>query len=440
MSGWCASSSERRPSYAPGLADGTAIVISGATRGAGGRALSRHLTKAEAEQKTRIIAPRGIVSRSDLHAQLAELVAGSAHGRTDRPCYHVHCDPALSNGDSQEALAAWWEAFETEFQLQGQPYVGAQHEKHSRLHEHRVYGVVKPDGGVVDLSWDYLRRTYVNICVAHRLGHRPAPTPHAKAVAARLSREDRHDVVAWMAGHALFDGKRPVASLSPAERLIEERTGVGLRELRRAVLEAWSASVDGAGLQRQLAKVGLSLRAGTHGTVVVDKAGAAHSLTRLVGAASREAGTRIRANIVKDRVAELCLQPYGEAHGRSIRRNPRRGPDNASHARRVASSSHAGGDGRRSGEGFGVRAGGDRRRLDQAGGRDRSSALGGLRSASPARRFVARTRLTTMLRGVDWNAVHDAGDLAERLRMIAEGARRAAWVTGMTDLWGIPVR
>ncbi len=415
-------------------------MISGATRGAGGRALSRHLMKVEVGQTTRIIEPRGIVSRSDLHGQLAELVAGSAHGRTSRPCYHVHCDPALGSGDSQAALAAWWEAFEAEFRLQGQPYVGAQHEKHSRLHEHRVYAVVKPDGGIVDLSWDYLRRTYVNVCVAHRLGHRPAPTPHAKAVAARLSREGRHDIVEWMAGHALFDGKRPVAPLSPAERSMETRTGVGLKELRRAVLDAWHASDDGAGLQRHLAEGGLSLRAGTHGPVVVDRAGAAHSLKRLVGAASREAGARIRADIVKDRVAELCLQPYGEANGRSIRRNPRRGPDDAIHARRVAASSHAGGDGGRSGEGFGVGSGGDRRGPDQASGRDRSSPLGGLRSASPARRLVARARLASALECVNWNAVHNAGDLAERLRIIGEGARRAVWVTGMTDLWGIPVR
>jgi hypothetical protein len=41
--------------------------------------------KAEADQVTTVIPPRGIVTRHDLHAQLAELAAGSRHGRTDRP-------------------------------------------------------------------------------------------------------------------------------------------------------------------------------------------------------------------------------------------------------------------------------------------------------------------------------------------------------------------
>ena len=45
-------------------------MISGSARGAGGRALSAHLLKAEADQVTRVIAPRGVITKGDLHAQL----------------------------------------------------------------------------------------------------------------------------------------------------------------------------------------------------------------------------------------------------------------------------------------------------------------------------------------------------------------------------------
>ena len=37
-----------------------------------------------------------------LKDQLRGLVAGAAHGRTDRPVYHVHCDPV---GDRADRLA-----------------------------------------------------------------------------------------------------------------------------------------------------------------------------------------------------------------------------------------------------------------------------------------------------------------------------------------------
>jgi mannose/cellobiose epimerase-like protein (N-acyl-D-glucosamine 2-epimerase family) len=86
----------------------------------------------------------------------------------------VHCDPPLDAIDCQAVLTAWWPAFETEFGLTSVVYVGAQHEKHGRRHEHRVYySLVKADGRVVDTSQDYARRTYVNLLVSHALGLEP---------------------------------------------------------------------------------------------------------------------------------------------------------------------------------------------------------------------------------------------------------------------------
>lgn len=166
-------------------------MISGATRGQGGRNLSAHLLKAEHDQTVEIVPPRGILSRGDLHDQLRELVTAAAWGRTDRPCYHVHVDPPPDAVDCQAVLDTWWTEFEKEFGLRECAYVGTQHVKYGRRHEHRVYSLVRPDGRVVDLSWDYLRRTRVSMMVAHAHGLAPTPTPHARALVAELRKRGR---------------------------------------------------------------------------------------------------------------------------------------------------------------------------------------------------------------------------------------------------------
>lgn len=407
-------------------------MISGATPGKGGRALSSHLLKSEKGQVTHVIAPRGVATRDDLHAQLREIVAGTRHGRAGRPIYHVHADPPLSAPDCQQVLDAWWRAFEKEFGLQGQPYCGAQHVKSGRRHEHRAYGLIRPDGRAVDISQDFARRTYVNIIVGFDLGLTPAPTPHARSVAYRLAQEGRDDVVAWMAHHGLIDAEKPVAPVTPEERLIESRTGIALADVRSACLEAWDASSDGEGFQRELGRRGLELRQGTAGPVVVDASGTAHSLTRAVGRASRERGHRIGAAEVKARMAGMVLK--GETDGTSAGRGARA----AQHHDVAARGADARGDrgGQRAVASGNPAPGG--RSGGPPSGRGRSAPARGT-AAKAGRRAYARARLTSALRDVDWRAVREAERLSDKLEAIADGTGRPAWVPGQTDLWGVPL-
>lgn len=428
-------------------------MISGSTRGKGGRNLSSHLLEAEADQTTHVIPPRGVVTRGDLHQQLAELVVAAKGSRTDRPCYHVHCDPPPDAPASQVVLDAYWKAFETEFGLTGNAYVGAQHVKHGRAHEHRVYSLVQPDGRVADTRNDYARRTFVSLSVAYAFGLTPAPTPHAASCAHRFVKAGRPEIAVWLAEHGLLNAKalgylvergvlarehgivdrqKPVAPSTPQERLMEARTGVAIADVRAAALEAWLASHDGESLRRELAARGLTLAMGTVGPVVVDKAGTPHALTRVIGAASRLAtGERIPAAAVKARVSGLKLENW---NGRVGVGDPR-----------AARSDRSVGDGavaRRGGAGPGVGAG----RTDRAPGERRGVAdLRGERSRKPGLGFTgngarafARARLSLALKGVNWKAVHDARDLAEELRAISS-RKVGPWVPGQTDLWGVPL-
>lgn len=402
-------------------------MISGAERGKGGDALAKHLLKDENDSVT-VLTPRGLGSR-DLIGQVRELVAMSLGGRTDRPVYHVHCDPDPSIGDNDAARSRFWALMEAEFQLTGQPYCGAVHVKHSRRHEHRVYSLVRPSGQVVDLAWDYLRRERCGRIVEYEFGM-PSPTPskHARAIVKALREAGRDDVAAWMEASGTTEAPRPVARLSPQERLIETRTGVSLDDLRAAALAAWQASESGEGFLAALRASGLDLRQGRSGPVVVDRTGTAHLATRMIGAAARrQDGLRIPAAAVRERLAGLTLQNHGENDGREAGR---------AHDRGQVAQALGGG----SGHGAGGRR--DAGREEHAGGAPGAHAdrrrHGGGSIEHAHDRLVARpaaARLRGRLRLMAPGRNRELADALDQVR-----ARRWVAIPGQVDMWGLPIQ
>lgn len=403
-------------------------MISGAERGRGGDALAKHLLKPE-NDAVEVLTPRGLGS-PDLIGQVRELVALSLGGRTDRPVYHVHADPDPAIADNDGARARFWSLFEAEFGLGGQPFCGAAHVKHDRKHEHRVYSLVRPSGAVVDVGYDYLRRERVARTVEFEFGM-PVPTPskHARAITKALREQGRDDVADWMEASGTTQAARPVARLSPQERLIQERTGIDLDTLRAAALAAWRESADGAGFLEALRARGLDLREGRSGPVVVDGTGTAHLATRLVGAAARRAdGTRIPAAEVKARLAGLTLTQHGETHGREAGR---------AHERGQVAQAPGGGPG--GGAGPGRDAGGAVARGDPGGSDAERGRHGGRGELAALDRLVARpaaARLRARLRLMSPAANRELADRLDSVR-----ARTWIAVPGMaTDIWGLPIQ
>jgi len=400
-------------------------VISGAMRGKGGDALAHHLLKPENES-VEVIPARGLGS-PDLVGQVRELVAMSLGGRTDRPVYHVHADPDLEIADNDGARARFWALFEAEFGLAGQPVCGAVHVKHGRRHEHRVYSLVRPDGRVVDVGFDFARRERVARIVEHEFGM-PGPTPskHSRAIVRALREQGRGDVADWMEAAGATEAERPVARLSPTERLIQERTGVPLDDLRAAALEAWRVSDDGDSFFAALRERGLDLREGRSGAVVVDRSGTAHLATRLIGAgARREDGTRIPAAAVKARLAGLDLKTHGESNDE---RGNRAGAQGAEAA--PGGPDHRPGAGGDAGGAVPVgRASGP----DECRGRDGGSSVDAALARLAARPAAARLRARMRMLGP-----HRSTALATGL----DAVRSGRWVTvpgQALDIWGLPI-
>ncbi|MDX6750071.1 hypothetical protein SH611_09670 (plasmid) [Geminicoccaceae bacterium 1502E] len=293
-------------------------MLTGATRGRHAAALAAHLLRGDTNAEVEVLEPRHLAAE-DLPGQLAELLAGAAHGRTARPLYHVHAnpDPAVRPPTPSE-MEDFWCRLEAELGLAQQPYVAVAHVKHGRRHEHRVYALVRPDGATIDLGHDYARREKVARCWEFDHALSWSPGCHERAVLRALETE-RPDVHAALldAGYGL--GGRPVGSLTPRERAIEERTGVSLSGLRAQALEVWRHSDDGRSFEAGLATQGLRLAQGDRAPVLVDGTGTAHRLAGLLSGAARTAGRApIRAAEVRARVADLRLPSLEEAR-RAIR-------------------------------------------------------------------------------------------------------------------------
>lgn len=282
-------------------------MIQGAINGRGGEALARHLTCTNENEVLEVLPARCVVA-DNMSKQLRELEARSSHGRTTKPIHHLHVDPATEWSEAQ--YARHLELYEQEFCLTNQPRLAVFHRKHGRGHRHYVYTLVRRDGSTIRMSNDYARREKVSRVLEHEFGEPLVGGRHNRAVAAALQREGRLDVVASMEAAGLLAAERPVAAISPAERQQQRRTCVEKLRIEEIVLAAWQNSADSHGFRTRLEAVGLSLAIGDKVPVAVDRTGNAHSLTRMIGKATKEAtGVCVKAADVRARLQTLALRP-----------------------------------------------------------------------------------------------------------------------------------
>lgn len=414
-------------------------MISGATRGTGvGDALARHLLKDD-ENYVRVLPGRGLGAAS-LSGRIAELAALSAGARTERPVYHVHCSPDPDIADEAAARARFWALFECEFGMEAQPWCGVEHVKHDRKHEHRVYTVARLDGSVVDLRFDFVRREKVARIVEFEFGMAPVPSKHSRAIVAALRRDGRDDVADWLVAAGMTAIARPIAPLTPRERLIQERTGVSLDNVRREALAAWRSTTDGPGFLKALRERGLDLRQGSVGPVVVDASGTAHLATRVIGAAARRfEGARVRAAEVRARIEGMELEIHGNGRD-GDRAAAGRAGEVAARDPRGDRAAGAGGLGTRRPHLDAVGPDGGGRGRD---GRGAGAALARLRAIPAARSAALGRRLTGLdaLTGRHLAAMERAREAVDRIEAAAMADRVREWAMwGKTDNWGIPLR
>lgn len=307
-------------------------MIAGATRGAGGHALARHLMSRKGGQTVEVMSPRNLMGDS-LREQIDDLVMTSAHGRTSRPVHHVHIDPPPDCADPNSVITTFLDNYEREFGLENAPRAGVMHVKNGRRHAHVVWSLVREDASVVSLAHDHPRREKVSRIVEFEHGLPFTKGKHNRSAAAALRKEGRADVADAMEAAGLLAGKPRIAHSTPRQRAQAERTAVPIDVIRSEAFAAWIASDDARSFAVALHSFGSSVATGARGLLLIDRSGSVHSLNRVLAAAARAAGEdRITAAAVRSRLRGINFPNVEEAkNARSKRRNSerseRRAPD-----------------------------------------------------------------------------------------------------------------
>lgn len=258
--------------------------------------LADHLTNAQDNERIAILASRDLVRGDNVHRALAEMEAISKGTQCSKNLHHVMMNPAQEMQPDQWAKA--WEAYEAEFGLEGQPFIEVEHHKEGRTHRHRVYDRITEQLKAVEFSHSYARSEKVARMLEHEFGHEMTVGKHNRAVMAQLRKDGLDHVADWMERGKAHEQERPVADKSHADHQIEKRTGLSKAEAEQTIRQAWDASDSGKSLKSALEQEGLMLARGNRRDfVVVDSAGAPHSLGRRVGE---------KAKVVKKRMADLA--------------------------------------------------------------------------------------------------------------------------------------
>lgn len=258
--------------------------------------LANHLTNANDNERVAILASRDLVRGDDVHRALAEMDAISKGTNCTRHLHHAMMNPAQALSEDQWAQA--WAAYEQEFGLEDQPFIEVEHHKEGRTHRHRVYDRITEQLKAVEFSYSKMRNEKVARILEHEFGHDMTVGKHNKAVMARLREDGLNQVADWMQHGKAHEQERPVAAKDHADHQIEKRTGLSKAEAEQTIRQCWNASDSGKSLKTALEQEGLMLARGNRRDfVVVDSAGAPHSLGRRVGE---------KAKVVKQRMADLA--------------------------------------------------------------------------------------------------------------------------------------
>lgn len=270
----------------------------------GGATLGAHLRSDENERVT-LVSIDGLLS-TDIAGAIQEMRA-LASGLTAKGLFHFQISPGLGEtwGSEQEARAV--ALLVEEYGLQGQPMQVVRHAKDAQGvgrvdHLHVVALRTRENGKVISDGFSRVRNEKVSRVLEYELGHKLIPGRHNKAVLARLRAEGRTDVVEWM--QQATQVARPEAVKTFAEHQKEKRTGIKKAKVAAATLAAWRASDCGMAFAAAMDAQGLRLAKGREGGImVVDAAGGAHELTRLLRAALKAEGEKRTAADIRAEIA-----------------------------------------------------------------------------------------------------------------------------------------
>lgn len=266
-------------------------MIGGMVTHTGSQALARHLLRTD-ENESVAIRIFGLCA-TDLVSALKELQLMGSDARTQKPLVHAWSSPAIHYDDDQ--WQHYWDRFEREFDLLGQPFAEAQHTKIGKdgrivAHRHRVYMRITPAGRVIPMRHTAPRMEKLSRIAEFMNGEPFVSGVYNKSVIGRLSQEGYGTIADAMIAQGL-GSHRAGSVCSSDERATSDRTDdISADEVKRRIFIVLSSKTSGADLVAALAEVGLRLAQGEKAVVAVTPRGNAIPLLRGYNQIARQRG------------------------------------------------------------------------------------------------------------------------------------------------------
>jgi Relaxase/Mobilisation nuclease domain len=259
------------------------VIIKGGSVRGGARRLAAHLMRADTNERVEIRELRGVAAR-DLRGALLDIEAVGVGVTGERIFYHASINPEQPISAEQWARAI--DRLEQELGLTDQPRVVVAHCKDGRDHCHIVWSRIDLDRMALIPDNHNFRK--------HEI------------VARELEREFGHQKV--QGAHIDRDGKeRPERTLSHAEMLQADRTGVSAREVKEQITQLWQSTETGKDFANALEQNGFVLARGDRRDfVVIDRNGGTHSLVRRIEGATAKDLRKRMADIDSGRLPSVA--------------------------------------------------------------------------------------------------------------------------------------
>ena len=251
--------------------------------------LLRHLARADTNETVQVGAWRDVTP--SLAEAMDELALRSATVSARKTWFHVIANPEPGLAMSEEAWTAYWSTFEAESALNAQAFIEVQHRKRGRNHRHRVYSLVREDGRLVPVSYNYRRNELVSRLAEVAAGHPLRPGKHHRWVIAELARRG----VELPATVRTAERSTPVFSQDEHQQA-ERKLGTDPRAFKAIIYALYVQSggnwhTFASGLDRDR----ITVARGDRALLVVDEASRFHlPLARLLREEAKRAGTPIK--------------------------------------------------------------------------------------------------------------------------------------------------
>ncbi len=294
-------------------------MIIGATKGRGGNYLARHLEKTEENESVLLTNRRGLSDKFDIYNSVSELTKLASSSKSKRPLLHVHYDP--SKLYSEDEWVYLFKEYENEFKLQNADFVEITHVKHGREHKHRVYNLVKDDGTLIKLDFDYARNEKIARLAEINSGEELTNGHFTKSVKEALNKEGRTYEAQKI--EQIVEQKRKYA-ISPDERYQQKKSGINKNSVVDMVVNAYKTSDDVKSFISALKESGLRVEKGRKCLIVIDPENGTHALNRLFTLKNEDFDKVVLSKFFEDVEASIKTQKEGDykngTSGNAIRR------------------------------------------------------------------------------------------------------------------------